>query len=47
MWTLYPLNQMYSQSTPRILYSRTPLIRNNCDGEISGYPENSDNWIFL
>jgi len=25
--------------------SRTPLIRNNCDGEPSGYAEIPDNWI--
>ena len=29
------------------LYSRIPLIRSNWDGEPFGYPENSDNWIFL
>ena len=28
-------------------YSRTPLIRINWDGELSGYAENPDNWIFL
>jgi len=28
-------------------YGRTPLIRINWDGELSGYTENSDNWIFL
>ena len=27
--------------------SITPLIRNNFDGEPSGYAENPDNWIFL
>jgi len=29
------------------VYSRTPLIQFNCDGEPSGYAENPDNWIFL
>jgi hypothetical protein len=29
------------------VYSRTPLIRINWDGEPSGYAENTDNWIFL
>ena len=28
-------------------YSRTPFIRNNWDGEPSGYAEIPDNWIFL
>jgi len=32
---------------PSVLYSRTPLIRINCNGEPSGYAENPDNWIFL
>ena len=32
---------------PALLYSRTPLIRINWDGEQSGYAENPDNWIFL
>ena len=30
-----------------MLYSGTPLIRNNRDGEPSGYAENPDNWMFL
>jgi hypothetical protein len=30
-----------------IMYSRTPPIRINWDGEPSEYPENPDNWIFL
>ena len=29
------------------MYSRTPLLRVNFDGEPSGYAENLDNWIFL
>ena len=29
------------------VYSRTPLIRINWDGELSGYAENPDKWIFL
>ena len=29
------------------MYSRTPFIRFNWDGEPSGYAENSDKWIFL
>jgi len=28
-------------------YSRTPLIRTIWDGELSGYAENSNNYIFL
>jgi hypothetical protein len=28
-------------------YSKTPLIRINCDGEPSGYAENTGNWSFL
>jgi len=27
-------------------YSRTTMIRINCDGEPTGYEENPDNWIF-
>jgi hypothetical protein len=30
-----------------IVYSTTPFIRINLDGEPSGYAENPDNWIFL
>jgi len=30
-----------------MLYSGTPLIRINLDGEPSGYAEKSDNWIFF
>jgi len=28
-------------------YRRTPLIRIKWDGELSGYAENPDNWIYL
>jgi hypothetical protein len=28
-------------------YSKTPLIRINCDSEPSGCAENPDNWFFL
>jgi hypothetical protein len=34
-------------SLPILLYSRTPFIRINWDGELSGYAENPDNWLFL
>ena len=27
--------------------SRTPIIRISLDGELSGYADNPDNWIFL
>jgi len=29
------------------IYSRTPLIRINWDGEPPGFEENPDNWILL
>jgi hypothetical protein len=35
------------KAEPELLYSGTPLIRINWDGEPSGYAENPDNWIFL
>jgi hypothetical protein len=35
-----------SQTCP-FIYSRTPLIRINWDGEPSGYAENPDNWTFF
>ena len=28
-------------------YGGTPLIRINCDGELSSYAENPDHWIFF
>jgi len=31
----------------KLMYSRTPLTRITGDGELSGYPENPDKWIFL
>ena len=31
----------------KLIYSRTPLILINWDGEPSGYAENPENWIFL
>jgi len=38
---------VYSEILTKCEYSRTPLKWINCDGEISGYAESPDNWIFL
>jgi hypothetical protein len=41
------LTYLDDKAGPALLYSRTPLIRINWDGDPSGYAENPDNWIFL
>jgi hypothetical protein len=38
---------VYSENHTKHEYSRNPIIWNNWDGEISGYVESPDNWIFF
>ena len=45
----YGTNPIFVHGTTKCFSfrSRTPLIRNNWDGDPSGYEENPDKWIFL
>jgi len=36
----------YSENYTELEYNRTPLLWKNWGGELSGYAESPDNWIF-
>jgi len=44
---LFTIFMIYCIFNMSVDYNRTPLIRINWDGELFGYAENTNNWIFL